>query len=88
MKDAADRPMTCQELSEIVTDYLEGAMPLRDRVRFDLHVAVCPECRRYLEQMKTTIEASGHIPPEPIPPEIEARLLERFRDWKRQRPTR
>jgi len=77
--------MTCQELSEIVTDYLEGAMPLRDRVRFDLHVAVCPECRRYLEQMKQTVRVVGRVPPEPIPPEIEAKLLERFRDWKRER---
>ena len=77
--------MTCQELSEIVTDYLEGTMPLSDRVRFDLHLAVCPECRRFLEQMKQTIAALGRVPSEPIPPEVEAKLLERFRDWKHQR---
>jgi predicted anti-sigma-YlaC factor YlaD len=74
--------MTCQELAEIVTDYLEQAMPLRDRVRFDLHLAACPECRRYLEQMRGTVAALGRVPPEPIPPDVEAKLLERFRDWK------
>jgi anti-sigma factor RsiW len=75
--------MTCQELSEIVTDYLEGALPYPDRVRFDAHVADCPECRRYLEQMRETIAALGRVPPEPIPPAVEAALLERFRSWKR-----
>ena len=78
--------MTCQELSEIVTDYLEGAMSLQDRIRFDLHLAVCPECRRYVKQMQQTVEAAGRVPPEPIPPEVEAKLLERFRDWKRAGP--
>jgi len=75
--------MTCQELSEIVTDYLEGAMPLPDRLQFDRHLAVCPECRRYVEQMKQTVEALGELPPEPIPPAVEAALLAQFRDWKR-----
>jgi anti-sigma factor RsiW len=74
--------MTCQELSEIVTDYLEGAMPASDRARFDHHLALCPECRRYVEQMRQTVAALGRVPDEPIPAEIEAKLLERFRDWK------
>ena len=74
--------MTCRELSEIVTDYLEGAMPLQDRIRFDLHLAVCPECRRYVEQMQRTVTSLGRVPAEPIAPEVEAKLLERFRDWK------
>ena len=77
--------MTCQELSEIVTDYLEGAMPRPDRARFEQHLAVCPECRRYLEQMKQTVAALGRVPAEPIPAEVEAKLLERFRDWKQDR---
>ena len=77
--------MTCRELSEIVTDYLEGAMPLRDRIRFDLHLAVCPECRRYVEQMKQTVATLGHLPAEPLAPQVEAKLLEKFRDWKRAR---
>lgn len=77
--------MTCQELAEIVTDYLEGAMSVPDRARFDQHLAVCPECRRYLEQMRQTVAALGRLPAEPIPPEIERKLLERFRDWRRER---
>lgn len=75
--------MTCEELSEIVTEYLEGAMPAADRMAFDRHIAVCPECRRYLEQMRQVVETLGRLPPEPIPPAVEARLLEQFRGWKR-----
>ena len=83
MEDAAQSPMTCHELSEIVTDYLEGALPLPDRVRFEAHVADCPACRRYLEQMRRTVAALGRVPPEPIPPAVEAELLDRFQHWKR-----
>ncbi|MGH7291048.1 MAG: anti-sigma factor family protein [Myxococcota bacterium] len=75
--------MTCAELVEIVTDYLEGAMPLRERMRFELHLAICPACRRYILQMKQTIETLGELPSEPIPADVEKALLERFRGWKR-----
>jgi anti-sigma factor RsiW len=60
-------------------------MPGSDRVRFERHLAVCPECCRYLEQMKQTVAALGRVPAEPIPAEIEQKLLERFRDWKQDR---
>jgi anti-sigma factor RsiW len=75
--------MTCEELAEIVTDYLEGALSPADRVRFDGHIAACPLCRRYLDQMRRVVAALGALPPEPIPREVEAELLARFRDWKR-----
>jgi len=74
--------MTCQELSEIVTDYLEDALAASDRARFERHLALCPECRRYVEQMQQTVAALGRVPDEPIPAEVEAQLLERFRNWK------
>jgi anti-sigma factor RsiW len=77
--------MTCQALSELVTEYLEGALSPRERADFDLHVSLCPECRRYLDQMRRTVAALGRLPPEPIPAEVEEKLLERFRDWKRSR---
>jgi anti-sigma factor RsiW len=47
--------MSCQELVELVTDYLEGALPPEDVARFEAHVAACPGCEAYLEQMRTTI---------------------------------
>jgi anti-sigma factor RsiW len=73
--------MKCQELVEVITDYLEGAMAPADVERFDDHISLCPGCDTYLEQMRTTISALGHIPPESIDAEAEQKLLHAFRDW-------
>jgi anti-sigma factor RsiW len=72
--------MTCQQLVELVTDYLEGALPPDDTARFEAHVAGCPGCDTYLEQMRSTIavtRASG----EAVEPAAVSPLLVAFRDW-------
>ena len=74
--------LTCQELAELVTDYLEGALSLRQRVRFRLHIAGCRNCARYVEQMRTTIAVAGQIRAEDIAPEVRDELLAAFRGWK------
>jgi anti-sigma factor RsiW len=75
--------VTCREFVELVTEYLEGAMSPAERGRFEAHIAHCDECRTYLAQFRETIAAVGHLPPDSIEPEAEARLLEVFRDWQR-----
>jgi anti-sigma factor RsiW len=77
--------MTCQELVELVTEYLEGALPARDRARFERHIDECPYCNRYLDQMRITIRTLGRIPEETIAPAARDELLHAFRDWKRER---
>jgi predicted anti-sigma-YlaC factor YlaD len=74
--------LTCQELVELVTDYLEGDLAPSDRRRFDEHLATCPYCRIYLDQMRQTIRLLGHLPEEAIPPEALEALLARFRGWR------
>jgi predicted anti-sigma-YlaC factor YlaD len=74
--------LTCQELVELVTDYLEGALSLTDRRRVDEHLAGCPYCTIYLDQMRQTIRTLGHLPEESISPEILQTLLARFRGWR------
>ncbi len=74
--------LTCQELAELVTDYLEGVLPLRQRLRFRLHIAGCRNCTRYVEQMRTTIAVAGRIRAEDIAPEVRDELLAAFRGWK------
>jgi anti-sigma factor RsiW len=72
--------MTCNELVELVTDYLEGALAPEDAARFDAHVASCPGCDIYLEQVRSTIavtRASG----EAVDPAAVSPLLVAFRDW-------
>ena len=82
----ADTALTCRELVEIVTDYLEGAMLEPDRSRFESHLAECTGCQAYLGQMRRTIELTGRLPEESIPPGARDRLLEVFRDWRRGSP--
>ena len=75
--------LTCRELTELVTDYVEGRLSFLDRLRFQMHVGMCRDCRAYVRQLKQTIRALGELPPESIPPDVQRALRERFRDWKR-----
>jgi anti-sigma factor RsiW len=80
--DGTDRELTCKELVELVTDYLEGALAADERRRFDEHLASCPYCRIYLEQMRQTVRAAGHLPDGSISPEALDALLAHFRRWR------
>ena len=74
--------LTCQELVELVTEYLEDALAPRDRVRFEEHIMTCPPCQAHLDQIRHTIDVVGRIPPEALTPEAENDLLEAFRAWR------
>lgn len=75
--------LTCKELVEIVTDYLEDALPPTDRTRFESHLKGCEDCTNYLDQMRRTITLMGHLSEEDIPEVSKTQLLELFRGWKR-----
>jgi predicted anti-sigma-YlaC factor YlaD len=75
--------MTCHELVELVTEYLEGAMAPEERARLDQHLSRCRPCRHYLDQMRKTIDVVGTIPEETVTPEAREDLLAVFRAWKR-----
>lgn len=75
--------LTCKELVEIVSDYLEGALSEGDRERFDAHLADCEGCRRYLDQMRVTIRVVGTLSEEDLDPGARDQLLEVFRAWNR-----
>lgn len=75
--------LTCQELVELVTEYLEGALDARDRARFEEHVMTCPPCHAHIDQMRQTIGVIGRLPEDSIPESVESDLLEAFRGWRR-----
>lgn len=77
--------LTCREIVELLTEYLEGRMPWMQRLQLQLHLGMCGSCRRYLRQMRSTMKALGTIPDEPPPEQVEAELLQRFRTWKKTR---
>lgn len=82
MNEVETPEMRCNELVEVITEYLESTLPAEDRARFDRHLAKCDGCRAYLDQMRETIRALGHLPPESLSPEAERALLEAFRGWR------
>ena len=74
--------LSCQELVELVTDYLEGALPEADRDRLEQHIAGCDGCRDYIVQMRTTVTLTSEARPAGLTPKAEEALLAVFRDWK------
>jgi anti-sigma factor RsiW len=82
MSRRTNNMLTCREMVELVTDYLEGRLADSDRERFEAHVGQCDACVLYIEQMRLTISALGRIPPETISLEAERELLDAFRDWR------
>ena len=76
-------PVSCQEVVELVTDYLEGAMSPEDVARFDHHLSLCEGCVFYVEQIRMTIAAVGRIGEEGVPAEVRDDLVAAFRDFKR-----
>lgn len=73
--------LTCQELVELVTEYLEGALDPTDRARFEEHVMTCPPCHAHIDQMRKTIELIGRVPESSLSSSAEQDLLEAFRGW-------
>jgi len=83
MSTAATRGLACQEIVELVTDYLERAMDASLREAFDAHLSGCPHCTHYLEQMRATIRVAGTISADDLSPEFRAGLLEAFAEFRR-----
>jgi anti-sigma factor RsiW len=74
--------LSCREVVELVTAYLEGALSLEDRMRFENHLAACDGCTMYLEQMRRTIELTGMLRVDDVSPGAMAKLMHAFRDWQ------
>lgn len=70
--------LTCQALTEIVTDYVEGRMSFWSRLQVQMHLGMCRHCRAYLRQMRETVVVLGHLPAEPMPPDVKTELMKRF----------
>ena len=77
-----DGGLTCAEVVEIVTDYLEDMLEAPDRERFEEHLAFCPGCDAYLDQMRQTIAVTGRLREDDLPPPVRTSLLDAFRAWR------
>lgn len=67
---------------ELVSDYLEGALPGDVARDFEAHLELCPGCVTYLDQLRETVASTGHLAEEAVAPEVVEELLVAFRDWR------
>jgi anti-sigma factor RsiW len=84
MNISATHDLVCREVVELVSDYLDGALAERDRVRFEAHLTGCDGCSAYLDQMRQTVRLAGTLAPEALDPVFRDRLVAAFRDWRRR----
>jgi anti-sigma factor RsiW len=76
------RDIVCQQAVELVTDYLEDALPRSARRRFERHLAGCPHCTEYLTQMRATIKLAGRVTPDDLTPQMQDEFITLYRQWK------
>jgi anti-sigma factor RsiW len=74
-----DEEVACRQVVELVTDYFEGDLPDPLRAAVERHLALCPPCVRYVEQMRSTAASLHEIYVESITPAARADLLAAFR---------
>lgn len=74
--------LVCQQVVELVTDYLEGALSRSQRRRFEAHLAGCEHCTEYLEQMRATIRLTGALQAEDLSPQMQAEFTAIYRRWR------
>ncbi len=77
---------TCAELVELVTDYLDDALNVAERTRFEQHLVICEGCVNYLDQMRITVALTGRLRVDDLSPEVTGELLEAFRGWHQINP--
>jgi len=73
--------MTCRDLVELVTDYLDGALEPGVHAVVAEHLRACDGCAGYVGQLRTTIAALAATPSPALDPMLCARLLVAFRTW-------
>ena len=76
------QPLACQELVELITDYLEDALPRAQRRSFEAHIARCEHCAEYLEQMRTTILLSGRLQTHDLTPAMREEFSALYERWR------
>ena len=68
---------------EIVTDYLDGALPPEEEKRLERHLETCPGCTEYLEQMRTIAGSLRGLDVQSLSVEMRDSLIATFRDFRR-----
>jgi anti-sigma factor RsiW len=73
--------VACQQVVELVTDYLEGALDEVMATEVEAHLGLCSGCAEYVHQMRATIRALGHVPVETLSEAAQVDLVRAFRGF-------
>lgn len=76
------KDLVCQEAIELITEYLEGTLSRDQRRQLESHLAACPDCSSYLEQIRVTVHLSGNIEPDDLPANAVDELTQLYRRWR------
>jgi len=76
--------LSCKDITDLLTEYLEGQMSFADRMQIKMHLAMCGHCRNYADQLRLTVDSCGEIPHPEVDDHLEQELLATFRNWKGQ----
>jgi predicted anti-sigma-YlaC factor YlaD len=74
------RPLDCNVLVELVTDYFEHAVDRETRQAFEAHLTECDGCLDYVEQMRETVRLTGRLREDDLPDAVRAALLTALRE--------
>jgi anti-sigma factor RsiW len=70
---------------EVVTNYLDDALPSDEQERFERHLSYCAGCSTYVDQIRETIRQTGTVPrEESLPPALREEIVAQFRNWKQR----
>ncbi len=78
------RPLTCQEVVELVSDYLEDTLPTSQRARFEHHLQRCDPCVGYADQIRTTVALMRSSAPDTVDPSTTEHLIALYRTWQHE----
>jgi anti-sigma factor RsiW len=76
------RALVCRDAVALMSDYVDGALPPRERDRLEAHLATCPHCSEYLAQIRATIAASGRVQPDDLSDDALDELVALYRRWR------
>ena len=76
------RPLVCHQAVELMSAYLDDALPPRDSTRLERHLADCPNCTEYLAQLRASIAALGRVDHEQLSDEAVDELVALYKRWQ------
>ena len=80
------KDIVCQQAVELMSDFLDGSLPRRQRRRLERHLRACDACTAYLEQIQATVAVTGTVGPDDLDPQTLEGLVDLFRRYQADEP--